>query len=97
MRRLNQALESLSGVTYTDRRKLVTMYRQKPFCFSSAARIITSELANQRARQVLFTCVVIRDMHAPAPNPTKLLLWFPSSGSTSLTVKLSEAYPSRLH
>ena len=43
----------------------VKIYRQKSFCFSSAAWrwiysiwLITFELANQRARKVLFTCVV---------------------------------------
>ena len=43
----------------------VTIYQQKPFWFSSVGYsevnstwLITSELANQRMRKVLFTCVV---------------------------------------
>ena len=58
----------------------VTIYRQKPFCFSSAARtngtwlitceliiceLITCELANQRVRIVLFTCVVYPNSKYP--------------------------------
>ena len=55
----------------------MTIYGQKPFCLSSAAEVnstwlTTSELANQRARKVLFTCVVYTKMQYDTAQPTQL-------------------------
>ena len=57
-----------SWITSAQRTTLfVKIYRQKPLCSSSDARrwtvLITSELANQRARKVLFTCVVYSNIN----------------------------------
>ena len=50
------------------------MYRQAILFFFGCSEVnstflITSELANQRARKVLFTCVVYTNVVYPANNP----------------------------